>query len=41
LRWINDRFAGQPAPDPYVPAGPPVPATQSCPPVSASSSGLQ
>ena len=33
LRWINDRFAGQPAPDPYVPVGPPVPTTQSCPPV--------
>jgi len=41
LRWINDRFAGQPAPDPHVPVGPPVPTTQSCPPVSASSSGLQ
>ncbi len=33
LVWIADRFAGEPAPDPYQPVGPPVPATQSCPPV--------
>ncbi|MCD9624896.1 alpha/beta fold hydrolase [Rhabdothermincola salaria] len=33
LRWIDDRFAGEPAPDPYQPVGPPVPETQSCPPV--------
>lgn len=33
-RWIDDRFAGQPAPDPYQPVGPPVPQTQSCPPVT-------
>lgn len=31
LRWIDDRFAGEPAPDPYQPVGPPVPETQSCP----------
>lgn len=33
-RWIDDRFAGGPVPDPYVPVGPPAPTTQSCPPVS-------
>ncbi|MCU0310041.1 MAG: lipase family protein [Acidimicrobiales bacterium] len=32
LRWIDDRFAGESAPDPYQPVGPPVPETQSCPP---------
>lgn len=31
LHWINDRFAGQPAPDPYQPVGPPVPQTEQCP----------
>ena len=31
LRWIDDRFAGEPAPDPYQPVGPPVPETQQCP----------
>ena len=31
LTWIGHRFAGQPAPDPMQPQGPPVPATQSCP----------
>ena len=33
LRWIEDRFDGVAAPDPYQPSGPPVPETQSCPPV--------
>ncbi len=31
LTWIGDRFAGDPAPDPYQPVGPPAPETQSCP----------
>jgi alpha-beta hydrolase superfamily lysophospholipase len=31
LTWIDHRFAGEPAPDPMQPQGPPVPATQSCP----------
>ena len=31
LTWIDHRFAGEPAPDPMQPQGPPVPTTQSCP----------
>jgi alpha-beta hydrolase superfamily lysophospholipase len=31
LTWIGHRFAGEPAPDPMQPQGPPVPTTQSCP----------
>ncbi len=31
LAWIGNRFAGDPAPDPYQPVGPPAPETQSCP----------
>ena len=31
LTWISHRFAGEPAPDPMQPQGPPVPTTQSCP----------
>jgi alpha-beta hydrolase superfamily lysophospholipase len=31
LTWISHRFAGDPAPDPMQPQGPPVPTTQACP----------
>lgn len=31
LTWIGHRFAGEPAPDPMQPQGPPAPTTQSCP----------
>ena len=31
ITWIGHRFAGDPAPDPMTPSGPPVPTTQSCP----------
>ena len=32
--WIDHRFAGEPAPDPMQPQGPPVPQTQACPALS-------
>jgi alpha-beta hydrolase superfamily lysophospholipase len=31
VTWIGHRFAGEPAPDPMQPVGPPIPETQSCP----------